>query len=285
MRATSYLRFFLCTGLIAFACGRTDLDLGSSTPVTTGAGGDVGSGAAGATGTATGVGTGTSTGVGTGTAGSFVTGAAGEFVTGAGGAIVGAAGTGVTQGLAGFTGAAGTGSVGTGAAGSFVTGAAGAIVGAAGTSGTTTGSAGVAGTSLIPCGQMSCLAGKQECCIQLLGGAPTPSCIPAGQTCGAGVSLTCTSSGQCGDGQSCCASAAMLSTTCEPAMLCLATTGIALCQTDAECPPSAQSCCPLGGIGVCRARACGRGGGGGPAGGGPPGGGPAGGGRPGRGGG
>jgi len=269
MPAAPPLRWFLYTGLLAVACGRSGLDLGppSDIPIVTGAagtvastgtGGDVGAAGGAATGPGMGAGgdvapagtTGSGgTGVGTGAAGAGVTGfAGGTGAAGAGGAFAAGGAAGTAKGLAGAGGLPG----GTGSAGA--TGAAGAAAPPPG----------------IPCGNGLCVAGAQTCCIQLVNGAPRPSCIGAGEACDMGVSIGCSSTAQCGGGGDvCCATAAMLSTSCQAPAMCLASTGVVLCGADADCPGALPNCCTVGTLGVCRARACSRGGRGGGGGAGP----------------
>jgi hypothetical protein len=243
MHRLAYLGLLLCAG--AFACGRTELDLGATDtlPVTTGT--------AGAT---------------------TPTGAAGSSVTGAAGATSGTAGaTSTPSGQAGATsGTAGASSTPTGQAGApGMTGAAGGIVNPGGPNMPTTG-------PLIPCGTELCQPIMQACCVRAQNGVPSATCIAATETCDGGASFSCSNTPQCGGGGVCCVSAQTLSTTCEAPAACLLSPGVILCGSDADCPALLGNCCGQGNLKICRLRACAGGGGAGPGGGGP---GPGGGGR------
>jgi pilus assembly protein FimV len=220
------LRLFLCVGLLALACGRSDLDLApvDNLPVTTGAAGTSGAAGTGTTGAAGTVGTAGTTG----TAGR--TGAAGRM------------------GVAGMTGTAGT----TGAAGMRVM-----PTGAAGMSGPgMPGGPGMPPPNRIPCGTTTCTAGMQACCVRVQNGMPTAMCIAAGETCDAGASFGCSNTASCGPGAVCCVSTLNLSTTCEAPAACLRTPGIILCGADADCPGLLPNCCGPGNLKTCRVRAC-----------------------------
>lgn len=264
MTISSALRSCLCAGLLAAACGRTDLDLGppDNVPVTTGTATGAGTGAAGSTttGTSTGAAGSVDTGTGTGTAGAIGgTGAGGARPTGVAGSVGGV-------GSAGAVGTAGT----TGTAGASATGMAGRPGGPP--------------PNQIPCGAETCFAGMQTCCVRPVNGRPTAMCIAVGQTCDMGTSFSCASTASCDPGSVCCVSTTNLSTTCEAPAACLLSPGIILCGADSDCPGLLPNCCGVGNLRFCRARAC-AGGGGPPAGGGGRGAGgpPAGGGGPGRG--
>jgi hypothetical protein len=152
-------------------------------------------------------------------------------------------------------------------------GAAGAdgVGGAGGHAGAPSGTAGAD----IPCGDTTCRAGLEVCCVRFDGGQSVSSCIAAGAACPSGATIGCLDTPSCraGDGSAagnlvCCLSPETLSTSCEPALACLPnprSPGLILCGTDAECPSLLAHCCGAGGLKVCLPGACvGPGGGPGP---------------------
>ena len=116
---------------------------------------------------------------------------------------------------------------------------------------TLTDGGGGGGTGAIACGQTTCSAQTQDCCVTNQGGA----------TCGAkgscqGSSLSCSSSGSCGGGQVCCAAfvrdggvGGALNATCAQAC---SGQQAQLCATDAECPAGDRCRQAFGGLKTCR---------------------------------
>jgi hypothetical protein len=163
-------------------------------------------------------------------------------------------------GRSGLDAAFGTAYATTGSAGSGgeATGQAGASGGA---SGGLSGSAGTPSLQPIPCGNGSCTAGTQICCVQQGRRNQTETCISAGAPCDSGASVGCISGGSCGAGQVCCESLLTPATMCVTAQACVVEPGLILCDVNADCPSTAPHCCQTDGPGVCAAQACPAGGG------------------------
>ena len=104
----------------------------------------------------------------------------------------------------------------------------------------------------ISCGQTTCNASSQVCCVTFSGQTPNEACVDVGQ-CQNGVSLTCTSALACPHGEVCCASFTQTSagSQCEPS--CPTGPGEAqLCASSAECTGGRKCRVGFGGLHVCR---------------------------------
>jgi len=140
--------------------------------------------------------------------------------------------------------------------------------GAAGNVGDTSGQGGGAGNSArpptamaIPCGDSACTPGAQICCLQRGRRRDSATCIDANASCDSGASIGCLTAASCGAGQVCCESLLAAATMCVAPGDCFTEPGIILCQSSADCPPSASHCCDAEGSGVCAAQRCPSGGG------------------------
>jgi len=159
-----------------------------------------------------------------------------------------AAGTiGVTTGSAGSAGP--TGAAG-GSGGSMNGGAGG------GSSGANGGTGASETATPIPCGNTGCVSGKQICCVTGDRGGQQ-SCISVAATCPAGAaSIACVDNSACGAGQICCELLLTPATACSAPDACVASPGVILCGTDADCPALAPHCCQTRDASICSARAC-----------------------------
>jgi hypothetical protein len=124
-------------------------------------------------------------------------------------------------------------------------------------------------STAINCGTTTCNSATEQCCLGFNG---TASCVAEGEACpGGGLSLSCTGSSNCSDGEVCCGNigGGSASATCQPS--CgggggFGGGGLQLCNSDADCPTN-ETCrdTPFG-ISLCRPQH-GGGGPGGPGGG------------------
>lgn len=218
-----------CLVPLVQACGRSDTGdylYGSDGSITTGA----------STSTA---GRGSTTG-GTRPSNGGVSATAGR---GVGGASVGVAGTGVVGGGGPIPGGGVPGVGGTVAMGG---------VGTAGTS-PVAGAGGTVSVTPIECGDQTCDASTQSCCVGLAG----LNCIRKNQACGGAV-LGCTVNSNCDGGDVCCLSITgdvTAASSCKAR--CDNGTGRdrQLCQTDDECLPPTRFCTPtIFGVNICTRR-------------------------------
>jgi hypothetical protein len=102
-------------------------------------------------------------------------------------------------------------------------------------------------TGTIQCGQTTCAAATEDCCLSFQGA----TCVPRGGAC-QGATLECTGSNNCSIGV-CCGSfggggGGAAGTTCEPAC---SGRQVQLCATDQECPEGEQCRSAVVGLSVC----------------------------------
>lgn len=105
------------------------------------------------------------------------------------------------------------------------------------------------GEGLIACGNTVCKAHVQECCVEVGGGFPTPSCTPVGK-CQSSVTLSCSSAQSCPGRQVCCANVnggngGGIEATCQREC-----PGMQLCASPNECENGFCRRTPIG-IGIC----------------------------------
>lgn len=247
--------FMAATAFVALAtCGRTELD-----PVLAGgAGGQIagtggsGGGSAGRSGS----------GAASGTGG---TGAAGPMF-GTGGALPGGA-TGGRPGSGGGSLGTGGGSGGRGAApgtggitGGGAPGATGGLSGG-GTSGSGGNGIPASTPGLVPCGDQSCTAELEMCCLGASSGGAGSRCVRAGNPC-PGAALACDEPADCTTGV-CCGSVMVPTSPSTPTLLsgCVprgtcapAPFRFVFCRRNSDCGPDAPVCCSVQGLTVCQTR-------------------------------